>query len=200
MTTRLIVTGRNSRLPQDVAQMTGGAIARRFNPVNAEQALREHLDGKFFAVTGEDINERRRRDEAERLKTKAPPTNREKMRAHIAAMRQARQQLMERRRTGNGYSVRLIIAAVAAAHNIDVADMVSETRAYPATRARQHAYWLIRKLMEKPFPDIASYFNRDHSTVVHGCAIWPERAPDYQREIAAVNAMLGITDDNPIPA
>lgn len=160
--------------------------------MNAEALIARSLEGKFFNVYGQDVNELRRQAERDRQRRCRVPSESEAHRKRIAAMRQAKQQLMQRRRTGGGFSIRMIIAAVSYAHGVEIADMVGVTRAYPATRARQHAFYLIRTLMNKPFPDIAGHFDRDHSTVMHGVAIWPKHAAEHHREVEIVQQMLGI--------
>lgn len=61
-----------------------------------------------------------------------------------------------------------IIVEVARAHGVTRADLTGLSRKGHITRARQEAYYLIRTLTSHSYPRIGSFFNRDHTTVLHG--------------------------------
>jgi chromosomal replication initiator protein len=69
-----------------------------------------------------------------------------------------------------------IISAICAAWRIRPDEIVSERRSQKIAFARQVAFYLCRELTEESFPVIARYFNRDHSTAIHGYQIIARRA------------------------
>jgi chromosomal replication initiator protein len=61
----------------------------------------------------------------------------------------------------------LIIGAVGRAYRIDRERMLSRTRTQHVAFARQVAMHLVRHMLDISYPQIADYFGRDHSTVIH---------------------------------
>jgi len=60
--------------------------------------------------------------------------------------------------------------------------------------ARQVAFFLIRNLSSASFPAIGVYFQKDHSTVMYGCAQIKERMekhPETARLIAKMSLRVG---------
>ena len=85
-----------------------------------------------------------------------------------------------------------ILAAVAHAHNLGVADIVSRARFKHISHARQHACALMRELTGLSFNDIAQAVGiSDHGTAHHACKIWAERNRVYADEDRAARQMLG---------
>jgi chromosomal replication initiation ATPase DnaA len=62
-----------------------------------------------------------------------------------------------------------VIAAVAAATHVTIEQLRSNKRPQHIAYARQLAMYFCRELTGLSFPVIAEAFNRDHSTVIHGC-------------------------------
>lgn len=201
MTGRLIVTGRNSTLPQDVAQMTGGAIAiphkpwkkavGGFNFAKAEDALREHLEGKFFNVDGDNIADPDTRSDAEKRRDEqiARELKEEKERQEQIE-REAEQTLKVQKATFSYTTMKAIMAAVSFAYCVPIGDIMSPSRNRRIAVARMHAIWLSKQLTDRSLPYIGKYFGRDHSTVIHAINEWPQRAPHYEREVSIVNEKL----------
>lgn len=66
-------------------------------------------------------------------------------------------------------SAREIIADVAAQHRLSVAELLSPTRAFRISHARQHAMWELRQRTALSLPQIAGRLGlKDHTTVCHG--------------------------------
>ena len=75
-----------------------------------------------------------------------------------------------------------IVAHVAAAHRLPVADLMGRSRLKVVVVARQEAMWRIRQVMwadgvtpRYSLPQIGRYFSRDHTTVIHACQRHLER-------------------------
>jgi hypothetical protein len=69
-----------------------------------------------------------------------------------------------------------IVADVAAAHRLPVADLMGLSRLKGVVVARQEAMWRIRQVMwadgvthRYTLPQIGRHFSRDHTTVIHAC-------------------------------
>ena len=62
-----------------------------------------------------------------------------------------------------------ILAAVATAHNVTVADLRRRDRSYPLSLARHHAVWeMRRRRLDLGFQQIAAELDRhDHTTALH---------------------------------
>ncbi|HZP46286.1 MAG TPA: helix-turn-helix domain-containing protein [Candidatus Binataceae bacterium] len=102
----------------------------------------------------------------------------------------------------------LIISAVARAYRIDVAQLKSQSRAQHVAFARQVAMYLVRHITSVSFPRVASYFARDHSTVIHAHRLVAVRKADNAafalaidrleaeiREVAAAGEVAAASED-----
>lgn len=92
------------------------------------------------------------------------------------------------------YPAERVLAAVAAAHGLALADLRSATRARPVAHARHHAVWeLRRRRQDLGLLQLAALLNRlDHTTARNGyerfCAL--VRQGHYAAERAAVATAL----------
>ena len=88
-----------------------------------------------------------------------------------------------------------ILAAVATAHNVTVADLRRRDRSYPLSLARHHAVWeMRRRRLDLGFQQIAAELDRhDHTTALHSYQTFCElvRRGEYEVERRAVLATLG---------
>ena len=76
-----------------------------------------------------------------------------------------------------------IIKAAAEAHGLTLAQIRSSSRARPVAWARFEAMFRLREI-GLSYPQIAPLLClKDHTTVIHGCARWPEIAPSIGRPI-----------------
>lgn len=64
-------------------------------------------------------------------------------------------------------SVLQIQQAVARHYKIKLTEMKSHRRGWDVARPRQVAMYLARELTPCSYPEIARYFDRDHTTVIH---------------------------------
>jgi len=58
---------------------------------------------------------------------------------------------------------------IAARYSISAEHLRGERRHQKIADIRMIGYWCYRELTELSFPQIGRVFNRDHSTVLHGC-------------------------------
>lgn len=65
-----------------------------------------------------------------------------------------------------------IIAEVAARHELTYEQLTGTSKKNPVVNARQEAMWELRTQHGKSFAFIARFFNRDHTTVLHGVRRW----------------------------
>jgi hypothetical protein len=89
----------------------------------------------------------------------------------------------------------VVCEIVARCYRTSVKEMLSATRAQPATRARQVAMRLIRELTGSSYPEIGARFGRDHSTVMHALAVTDGMLLEDLREQA--RAALGSGAERP---
>ncbi|CAB5228870.1 Chromosomal replication initiator, DnaA C-terminal [uncultured Caudovirales phage] len=75
-----------------------------------------------------------------------------------------------------------IVADVAAAHRLPVADLMGRSTLKWVVVARHEAMWRIRQVMwadgvtpRYSLPQIGRYFSRHHTTVIHACKQHPKR-------------------------
>ena len=67
---------------------------------------------------------------------------------------------------------RKIVAEVAARHNVEVADIMGTSHAGHIAAARLEAYFRIKsELTSQSFPSIGKFFNRHHTTILHGVRV-----------------------------
>lgn len=67
-----------------------------------------------------------------------------------------------------------VVRAVALECGLDVDDLIGPSRAAEIVRARQKAMWLCHRAGKKK-TTIGRFFNRDHTTVLHGIRRHEER-------------------------
>lgn len=161
-----------------------------------EQRLREHLDGKFFNVDGDDeadieaqlkAEDDARRDalaEARRVKQL-------QLQEKIEADKRKREQLRAMRSSISQFTAPMIVEAVCYAHGITGGELMSASRRRNVVSARQHAIWLMIKLTKKSRVQTGMIFGRDHSTVVHAIREWDRNRARFSREVETVNTLLG---------
>lgn len=75
----------------------------------------------------------------------------------------------------NSQGVRDIMKEVCDLHGISLSDMLGPARFRRIVRARQHAMWLCHKRTRFSFVRLGRFFQRDHSTVMHGIRAHEER-------------------------
>lgn len=63
---------------------------------------------------------------------------------------------------------RYIVKDVAKRHNIEISQILGDSRAWFIVRARHEAYWLCSKFSQRSYSAIARFFRRDHSTIIAG--------------------------------
>jgi chromosomal replication initiation ATPase DnaA len=78
-----------------------------------------------------------------------------------------------------------IVERHAVTHNVTVGDIVGERRSASVVRARHGAWREIRATMGMSYPEIASLFGRDHTTVMSACAKAKRLTPPTPRAILA---------------
>ena len=89
-------------------------------------------------------------------------------------------------------TVDTIIAAVAAYHRLPVVDLRSLDRARHISWPRQQAYWLIRELTGRSYPEIgAAVGHRDHTTVLYGCREHAKRMIKDVEFLTSTTELLG---------
>jgi chromosomal replication initiator protein len=96
-----------------------------------------------------------------------------------------------------------IVDTVCRVYNVTTEQLQSRERTSHVAEARIVAFYLIRKstvqqrygdTVSTSFPTIGQYFNRDHTTVIHGCNVVARRmeaAPLYRGTIEKMRAGLG---------
>lgn len=166
-----------------------------FDFEEAERQLREHLNGKFFDVNGEDkiasatkVAQERVRDKRARL-TALKAMNDAKV---AAAAEAAAAELERQRKLFPGTTVNAIIAAVAYAHGVAVDDILSLSRSWNVVHARMHGMALAKEITGKAATYIGTRFGRDHSTVLHALREWPHRLPRFIEQDRMARLQLGV--------
>jgi hypothetical protein len=93
-----------------------------------------------------------------------------------------------------------VIAAASAEFGVPVREILSECRERSTARARQAAMYLARELTLASYSVIGRAFNRDHTTVIHGCRIIEQLMAtdrDLRRRVeAAENSLKNETIPN----
>jgi chromosomal replication initiation ATPase DnaA len=146
-----------------------------------EQAIALALDGRFYLTDGTDKNAKKRKEE-EKL---------QRQRADL--VRQRMKKAVEEVVVKDPTDPSAIIRVVAYTHGIGTEDLLSRTRAYHITRARQHACALIRELSRLSYPAIARIIGlADHTTVCHACKTWARHARRYAEADAQARKILGV--------
>ena len=90
------------------------------------------------------------------------------------------------------FSFSAIIAVVAQAHGVSVADIKGPSRKQRIVNARMHVIATLKKCRpDASSPEIGRRVGgRDHSTVLHSVKAWPGRAHRFPNEVAAVEEAL----------
>lgn len=65
--------------------------------------------------------------------------------------------------------IQWIVEEAADVFGVSVIDLLSKRRDRPLARARQSAMWVAKRLTRHSLPEIGRAFDRDHTTVMHGC-------------------------------
>lgn len=65
-------------------------------------------------------------------------------------------------------AMRALVAEVAAQHGIGPRDILGEDRRRSIAHPRQEAMYRARHELQQSLPQIGAFFNRDHTTVLHG--------------------------------
>jgi hypothetical protein len=152
-----------------------------------ESKLREYLDGKFFNVDGDDVNEiaLNKKDEKKREIAMKMELRRQaalKKAARITAYGK----LADMR--NDDLTFEKIVAAVSYAHGVQMDDICSNSRFESHVLARHHVVWLARTLFNWSFPTIGSNLYRDHSSCQHAFKKWDavkDRYPDISKTALA---------------
>jgi hypothetical protein len=71
--------------------------------------------------------------------------------------------------------LKIISDYIATSFHLPAHKLGSKKRDQRTAFARQVAMYLCRKITESSFPSIGAHFNRDHSTVIHGCNLIARR-------------------------
>lgn len=79
-------------------------------------------------------------------------------------------------------SIAAIQEAVAIRYDIQLADMTSKRRAHAVSHPRMVAMYLARGMTTLSLPEIAFFFEKDHTTVLHGIR-WVEEHMRVDREL-----------------
>jgi chromosomal replication initiator protein len=87
--------------------------------------------------------------------------------------------------SGQEISASLILEETAAYFGLSPADLVSKSRSRPLTTARHVAMYLLRELTGLSLIKIGEYFDRDHTTALHGIkkieSLMPARGSTYRQ-------------------
>ncbi len=89
--------------------------------------------------------------------------------------------------------IKPVISAVAKYYRVSLRDLISFRRTRNVIRPRQVAMYLARALTKHSLPAIGRVFERDHTTVLHGCrqiAILRQRDPGLDAEIHELTTRL----------
>ena len=95
-----------------------------------------------------------------------------------------------------------IAREVCRSFNITKEDFLSYRRFHSIVKARHAAYLLSRDLTTCSFPQIGGFYNRDHTTIMHGArkaSAWIKHTPDYANKLAEIRALFSqiMLDDWP---
>jgi chromosomal replication initiator protein len=82
-------------------------------------------------------------------------------------------------RSFNNMSVEDIVNSVCKTLNIKKEKIYTPNRKRPVVTARQLCMWILRKKMKLPLKTIATEFQMDHTTVIHGVRMIEEQMAVY---------------------
>lgn len=91
---------------------------------------------------------------------------------------------------GIGPSVSQIQRAVCRHYGVMLADMLSPSRNAAISLPRQVAGYICRRLTKRGYPELGQRFDRDHSTIVHGCRKISERVQTDADLAATINEII----------
>lgn len=142
--------------------------------MDLEAAFLKHLGDQFTLYIGREagmpappaLKERRlvaRARSRERLLAEKEQKRQAKMRHEQAMI--ARQTTSS---TGPQVKFDQLARIVCAAHDVEMADVLSETKRSPIVKARFHLMYLAREHLKMGWTEIGWLMRRDHSTVNHG--------------------------------
>lgn len=164
-----------------------------------EERLRQHLEGKFFNVSGEDLFEEEREEQRAQWRARAAREAKKKaaeeqLKRKVEAQRKAHEALLKERSKYAGYTVSMIIEAICHAHQVGGGELVGTSRRKQVVKARQHACVLMISLLKMSNTAAGKVLGRDHSTVIHACAQWETTKNICTSQIASVNKVLGLAE------
>ncbi len=84
-----------------------------------------------------------------------------------------------------------IIDRVSERFHVEISRLLGSRRTQDITWARQVAFYLARETTTLSFPAIGKYFNRDHSTIIHGCNAVRERMAERPMFASEVRKLIG---------
>ena len=67
------------------------------------------------------------------------------------------------------------LSVVAERYGVSVKDLKSKSRLAIHAKPRMIFYWIAYRALEKTYPEIGRFLNRDHTTIVHGVRAVRER-------------------------
>ncbi len=62
----------------------------------------------------------------------------------------------------------VILAEVALRYGLSISEILGRSRVRSKVEARQEAMWLIRCRLNMSYPELGAFFDRDHTTCMHG--------------------------------
>jgi chromosomal replication initiator protein len=77
--------------------------------------------------------------------------------------------MIHRHTPGYLLDIEPIITHVAKRLRVPIEELKGPRRGQHTALCRQIAFFLIRDMTHRSYPQIGAYFGRDHSTVIHGC-------------------------------
>ncbi|HJQ74138.1 MAG TPA: DnaA/Hda family protein [Gaiellaceae bacterium] len=98
------------------------------------------------------------------------------------------------RRPSQPATVERIVTATAVAFRVPSRRLRGRSQSAGVLGARQVAMFLARKLLGRPFAELATAFDRDHTTVLHACravAARLEKDPAFRAVVARLEQQLG---------
>lgn len=99
----------------------------------------------------------------------------------------------QRCRIATAAQVKRICDAVASAYGLEPRRLSARERPQHIAAARHVAFYLVRDLTSLSFPEVGAYFNRDHSTIMHGIARLKQRMaemPQLAQQVQHLRAKL----------
>ncbi len=83
-----------------------------------------------------------------------------------------------------------IIGRVSEEFHVETFRLLGAQRSRNLAWARQVAFYLARETTTLSFPAIGKYFNRDHSTIIHGCNAVRERMAERPMFASEVRKLI----------